>query len=219
MPILSTKNIFEKILSYFFFILEKENINGENIYTENDIDWKNYIKTSGKYGDVDYFFEYQNPFVKKTILAVKEYGDKKKARSISKVLSDLLLEELSEKAELQNFLDPIIIPVPISKKDWRQKGFNHSEIFAKHISKLLKLKLERKIVHKKHSKKHQHFLTKEEREKNIVNTFIIKKPKKIEGKNIILIDDVVTTGATMKELKKTLTNSGARHIWPIAIAH
>lgn len=219
MLILSTKNILEKILSYFFFILEKEDSNRNNLSKIENIDWKNYIKTYKKYGDVDYYLEYQNEVVKNAIIKVKEYGDKKVANSISLALSDILLEELSEKTNLFDFKDVVIVPIPISKKDWRKKGFNHSEIFARQIGRQLGLKIENKAVQKKHTKKHQHFLTKEEREKNIINTFVIKKPKRIANRNIIIIDDVVTTGATMKEMRRTLLYFGAKEIWSIAIAH
>lgn len=55
--------------------------------------------------------------------------------------------------------------------------------------------------------------------KNLVGTFEVQNPEKIRGRNIILIDDVTTTGATLKEAKKVLRASGARKIIGVTLAH
>jgi predicted amidophosphoribosyltransferase len=61
--------------------------------------------------------------------------------------------------------------------------------------------------------------SKEDRKKNIEDSLKIKNPKKIKGKNILLFDDILTTGATLNEAKKVLKKAGAKKIVFMVIAH
>jgi len=61
-------------------------------------------------------------------------------------------------------------------------------------------------------------LTKKERTENIKNSFSVVNPEKISGKTIILIDDIMTTGATISEAAKTLKNSGAKKVIGLVVA-
>jgi predicted amidophosphoribosyltransferase len=55
--------------------------------------------------------------------------------------------------------------------------------------------------------------------RNIKNSFKLKKPEKIKGKNIIIFDDIITTGSTMREAAKVLKKAGAKKIYFLTIAH
>ena len=61
-------------------------------------------------------------------------------------------------------------------------------------------------------------LSAKERQENVKNAFLIKKPEEISGKKIFLLDDVYTTGSTMEECAKVLKESGAKEVWGISIA-
>ena len=67
--------------------------------------------------------------------------------------------------------------------------------------------------------KRQTTLKRSERLSNVKNSFGVLDAKNISGKNIIIIDDVVTTGATLREAKKVLIHAGARKVLCVAIAH
>lgn len=106
----------------------------------------------------------------------------------------------------------IIVPVPISKKRKKERGYNQSLLIAKEISKQLKneynkeLKLETKCLYKTKNTIEQSKLNKEEREKNAQNVYELKNQQILRNKKILLFDDIYTTGNTAnsccKEIKK-----------------
>ncbi len=106
-----------------------------------------------------------------------------------------------------------IIPVPIHRKRRAERGFNQSEIMAKEISKFSKIPILNRTLIRIKNTEPQFGLNKEKRIKNIENAFSVAKPEKIVGKDIILIDDIYTTGTTLKECKRVLENAGANNIY------
>lgn len=117
---------------------------------------------------------------------------------------------------LSDALDPLIIPIPLSKKRRRWRGFNQAEIlargFAAHFSYPLSLGLKR-IKHRPA----QVSLNETERLKNISGAFAWTGDD-LAGKSIILIDDVATTGATLSEAALALRAAGAAKIYGLVLA-
>ena len=113
----------------------------------------------------------------------------------------------------------VLIPIPLHPKRHRSRGFNQSEQIAKILSKNKKIPLEIRILQKKHHTVPQVGLAAIERRQNIINTFIILASTNIQGKTVILVDDVKTTGATMEEAARVLKNAGARRIYAVTAAH
>lgn len=108
----------------------------------------------------------------------------------------------------------LIIPLPLSRKRMRQRGFNQTEIianiFASQFNYLLSTDLKRK--HKKAQSK----LNAKSRLKNINKCFYFQG-ESLKDKNIILLDDVITTGTTINEAAKVLKEAGAKNIIALAI--
>jgi ComF family protein len=111
----------------------------------------------------------------------------------------------------------IIIPVPMDKKKQSKRGYNQTELITKIISKTGIIK-EENILKKIKKTKTQSLLTPEERKQNIENAFCIKFKEKVKNKNIILFDDIYTTGATSNEISKILKEAGAKNILVLVIA-
>ena len=112
----------------------------------------------------------------------------------------------------------LIVPVPLHVKRLRERGFNQSLILARAIEGKRKIPVDFSLL-----KRHKFTLTqtgsnKKERKQNIKGAFEIRNPKKILGKNIILIDDVYTTGATVNECAKTLIKAGTRKVSVLTLA-
>ena len=130
-------------------------------------------------------------------------------------------EELIKLVEerLVNFIekDYIITYIPISKKSMRKRGFNQCEYIAKKLSKIHGLKCINTLKKIKETKC-QKQLTKKERLENIKNSFGVIDKKLIENNRFILIDDVLTTGATIKEGIRVLKENGAKEIKLLTIA-
>ncbi len=112
-----------------------------------------------------------------------------------------------------------IIPVPLYKKRLRQREFNQSALFAKHLACSIGKPLILNCLIKTRDTMPQVGLSAKERGKNIRKTFEIRNKELIGGKNIMLVDDVYTTGATVRECSKVLKKAGAKDIYVITLAH
>lgn len=115
-----------------------------------------------------------------------------------------------------------IIPVPISKKRMKQRGYNQSKLIANELSKKLGIDLDLNSLLKVKDIIEQSKLDGRKREENIKNayslsTYAISK-NTLENKKIILIDDVFTTGSTVEECAKTLKNANPKKIDVLTIA-
>ena len=110
----------------------------------------------------------------------------------------------------------LITAVPISKKRMKERGYNQSELVAKKISKLLEIPYAKLLI-KVEETKRQSELSKIERAINVIDSFEFTKVD-IRDKNILLIDDVFTTGATVNECSKVLKKQGSKSIEVAVIA-
>ena len=104
----------------------------------------------------------------------------------------------------------------MSKSSVKKRGFNQCEVIAKNLSKLLDIPVNDSLIKIKDTRE-QKSLSKEERYKNIKGAFKVKK-NNIENKRILLVDDVVTTGATLLECKKILKKCDVAEITILTIA-
>ena len=111
----------------------------------------------------------------------------------------------------------LIIPIPLHKHRHIERGFNQSELIAKFISKKIKIPI-LTALKKIKSTPDQTELSGEKRRKNIKGVFSITNQEQIKGKNIILVDDVKTTGSTIEEAAGILKKSGAKRIWALTVA-
>ena len=112
----------------------------------------------------------------------------------------------------------IIIPVPIHKKRKQKRGYNQAELIARYISKNLNIDCENNVLVKTKNVISQTKLNKKDRINSVKNVFNIKNEEKINNKNIVLFDDIYTTGSTLNECSKILKNAGAKKVFALTIA-
>lgn len=118
-----------------------------------------------------------------------------------------------------NFLNSdLLIPVPLHKSRYRERGFNQSEILAEGISKVTGVSVLRNVLKRKKKTRDQTELSPQQREENVRGAFTVTQPEMIKGKRIILIDDVITTGATLNECARMLKQVGAEKTLAMTIA-
>lgn len=147
-----------------------------------------------------YYFYYYNKIIHQIISEIKYQGNKKRIQ--------LLIDILKKSKEFQkidfNEFDYLTY-VPISKEKENIRGFNQCQLLTQEIAKL-KNKQYFTILEKYKNTKSQVDLTREQRLKNLVNCFIAKEkiPVDIKGKNILLIDDICSTGTTLMECAKVI---------------
>ena len=167
--------------------------------------------------------DYPTLLNKNNILAATDYNDilAQKAiwllkyrglKQIAEPLAELIRQRTLEKIKIKN---PVFIPIPLSSKRLKERGFNQSELIAKYLSDTV---ITNVLYKKIHTESQVLVKDREKRLNNIKNSFEIKNPELIKDKNIILIDDVSTTGATITEAKKVLREAGAKNIVALVVA-
>jgi len=184
--------------------------------------------------------DYNDLIIAKLIKSLKYHFTQEVARDLGKFLS-LFLRDLINKSRigrvdlvsgigfrkleqvrdypniLLNISQNLIVPVPLHKKRKRWRGFNQAEVIACEIADHFNLELcIDHLVRIKH-KKPQAKLGEAARKDNIINCFAWRGDK-LANRNIIIIDDVVTTGATLNECAKVLKANGAGEVWGLVIA-
>lgn len=112
----------------------------------------------------------------------------------------------------------LIIPIPLHHLRLFKRKYNQSAILSAELSKLTNIKTDYKSFIKIRSTQPQSECSGKKRITNIKNAFIVKFPENIKGKRILLIDDVYTTGSTLRECAKVLKKAGAKSVDALTIA-
>ncbi len=111
-----------------------------------------------------------------------------------------------------------LVPVPLHPRREKERGFNQARIMAKELAKIKRLELSEGILQKQKNIPAQTSLEAEERKKNVRGAFKVKRGEEIEGKVLLLIDDVFTTGATLTECARVLREAGAKEVRALTLA-
>ncbi len=123
------------------------------------------------------------------------------AKYLAPKMANLMAERISEE-----MLDvDVIVPIPLSVKSLKKRGYNQSELLAKELGKILNKQVCPAALSKIKETKHQKGLTFEGRQKNLHGAFKVTDKKAVFGKNVLIVDDVITTCATANECAKVLS--------------
>jgi len=162
---------------------------------------------------IDGFFvsaDWEDKILKDTVHRFK-YGF---AKELAEPLSKLMIKKIYKlNIELKNF---VIFPVPLHRRRLAWRGFNQAELLASFVAEKFNLELNNNLLIRKKYTSPQTKLNSKKRKVNILNAFEIKKSVSFE--NILLIDDVITTGATINEIARVLKNNGTKKVFGIALA-
>lgn len=166
-------------------------------------------------------FSYRDALIRQAIWELKYKGNRKVARLLATILYDELLAFLEEYASVTNFTSPLLIPLPLSKKRERERGFNQCQLLTDEIARLdggknFTLSLALSKIKDTQSQTKQDSRAK--RLENLAGCFHADT-EAVRNRNIILIDDVATTGATIEEARRTLRSAGARKVIAFTVAH
>lgn len=115
---------------------------------------------------------------------------------------------------------PLVIAVPLHQSKRGARGFNQSELIArtalKHLPK--RLELASGVLVRKRATVSQVELTREERLENIRDAFRVEDRRRVQGRTVIVVDDVMTTGTTLSECARVLKKAGAEKVWAATVA-
>jgi ComF family protein len=137
-------------------------------------------------------------------------------RGISPYLAGLMAETAYEEP-LFTAVD-LLLPVPLADEKLRARGFNQAALLAEDIGRLLQVPVSGRVLLKDYETSPQAGLTRTARESNLSGVFRVANTNAVLGKNIMIIDDVFTTGCTMSTATLALRDAGARHVFGLTAA-
>jgi len=154
-------------------------------------------------------FEYSIT-VRELIHRYKYYGEYSLSRTFAFFMSELL--------EKSGWEIDYIIPVPLHKNRLKSRGFNQAALLGDYISYRHKIPCLDNILVRTVDTKSQTGFNREKRALNLMNAFMVVRPDAVKGRNILLIDDVYTTGATVDSCSRELHKSGAENVYVLTFA-
>jgi ComF family protein len=164
---------------------------------------------------------YRHPAVKYSLWEFKFKNNPSAFMKLLPLVHDVLIDELTERSIFNNFQNPLLVPIPLHKNRHKARGFNQSELIAYHIHKINPDIFdinETGLIRSKDTEPQAKIANRELRKKNIEGCFEVLKPNAFHNRNIILIDDITTTGSTLQEAMKVLKKSGARNVYAFTVA-
>ena len=135
-------------------------------------------------------------------------------------LAGLMGAAAAQAVMINGLTDFVLVPVPLHRDRLAQRGFNQAELLGYEVAQKFKIAMWPDLLRRRKNTKPQIELKREKRLVNMTGAFQLNKQygDKIKNANILLVDDVITTGATMNECAKILKNSGAGAVWGLALA-
>lgn len=167
-------------------------------------------------------FSYEHPTLRSALWSLKYHNATALAQPLAHALYDRVLEEMEE---VQTFHGPskaTLVPIPLHPRRKRQRGYNQSELLCKELSLIdpSSFTLETRVLYRTRDTKSQATIRdRAKRLKNISGCFDTKNEDTIKGAFVIVVDDITTTGATMKEAIRTIRRAGAKKVIGLTVAH
>lgn len=194
-----------------------EQINKKNLCKKCEIEIKKYqLNDIEKVNDKNYDYQikilkYENIIRKKII----DYKFNEKSY-LYKTFGKIILNNKKIYSFLKKY--DIILCVPMYKEKKKQRGYNQAELITKELAKKLHIDMSLDNLVKIKDTKKQSTLTKTERMQNLKNAFEVKNKGILKNKNVILFDDIFTTGSTVNECCNVLKKAGAKGIAVLTLA-
>ena len=138
---------------------------------------------------------------------------------LAATLANFLALNLTDNHFQKSLPEALLIPIPLHEKRYLERGFNQSELIAETLARLWDCQTRSDLLRRKKHTSQQALLNREARLENMKQAFDCVEPDAVKNRHIILIDDVLTSGATMSEAARELKKSGARQVCAVVLAH
>jgi len=154
------------------------------------------------------------------VLHLLKYGQ---VRPAAGLLGEYLANTIQQIQPAFSGASPIVVPVPLYRGKRRQRGFNQAELIARVALKRLaargvKLEIKPRLLKRQRATSSQTGLTRHQRRANLRGAFVVKDRAAIDGRDILVVDDVFTTGTTVSECSRLLMRAGARRVFVVTVA-
>lgn len=167
-------------------------------------------------------FAYKDSSVRQLVWEIKYLGNQTLIKAVGQLMADEIISFFEERGAFVG-TEWCLVPIPASKSHEKEKGFNQTEELCKIIIKSVGnpslIYLPRALTKVSETKPQATIHNRGARLKNVKGSYAVQNPFWIKNKNIIVIDDVVTTGSTLVEAKRALKSSGAQRVIALTVAH
>ncbi len=167
--------------------------------------------------------DYRDEKLKRALWLFKYGGYSSFAGIFGEIIYDRILEETADLKIFSGSGEFLIIPIPLSPDKLKKRGFNQSELIARKIcgedggkSFILRNDI---LIKTRETESQMSIKERGKRLKNLAGSFAVKNGAELAGKNVIIIDDVITTGTTVSEAARVLREAGAGEILAFTVAH
>ena len=160
-----------------------------------------------------YWGLYKDKILRKALRRFKYHGTYGLAQPFSEMLKEIITPCLPPLGA-----QTLVIPIPAHLSRKNDRGYNQAELLAKTFSGKMSFLYAADLLLKTKNTRSQTFLPREERLFNVKNSFAVANPDLIKNKKIILVDDIVTTGATLSEAARVLKEAGAEEVIGLVVA-
>lgn len=169
------------------------------------------------------------PYIKATAYGSYESGLRElihllkynQVRPAANVLGRMLGEAMEDLQPLFTSSEVLVVPVPLHSSKLRQRGFNQSELIARAALKQkpsARFQLSAGSLERRRETKSQIGLSRHQRRENMRGAFVVAEPDEVNGREILVVDDVFTTGTTVSECARVLRRAGAAKVYVATVA-
>ena len=169
----------------------------------------NILRKIGKYTCAVTF--YYEGVVKRAILALKFQGCFHRADRLAAYLARTIAHHLEGEFDTVTY-------VPIHPLRRLRRGYDQSRLLAEAVGRLLGIKAEKTIGKIRNNPPQSSVKTPAERRANVLGAYVLRPGADVRGKRVLLVDDVVTSGATLSSCAKVLHQAGAEEVWCVTLA-
>jgi ComF family protein len=159
------------------------------------------------------------------IHALKYDGMLPVAERLGGLLAEAILKLESSESTAVELRNALVVAVPLHAAKRKQRGFNHAELIARAAVKALRaerpelrLQLEEGLLERRRATRSQAGLSPHQRRANLRGVFFAPAPERLAGRQVLLIDDIYTTGATARTCSQVLRRAGAASVWVATVA-
>ncbi len=175
---------------------------------------------------IEAIFCYKNPLMRKAMWEIKFQNNRKILKMVAMATAELLLPIVTDMEIFDKSRKILLIPVPLSEKRREERGYNQTAELAKEIIRALRkhkvsnIDLDEDVFKRVvNSEPQTRVRSRQRRLRNIKNAYIVTKPEKILNRNVIILDDVTTTGATLQTAASVIKACKPSRLLCLAIAH
>jgi ComF family protein len=121
-------------------------------------------------------------------------------------------------SEAENLAADVVVPVPLHRQRTRERGFNQVDLFGRPLARRLRLPYRPVLLMRSRPRPEKHLLRSDERWEAVRGAFAIREGDRVDNLRILLLDDVMTTGATLDACSRALCDAGAKSVLGLTIA-